>query len=59
MIHDRLLSKRLSSEAVTAAQRPGSTASESPDPSGGPTTTPSEEPSRSAEEIAAENGLCA
>jgi LCP family protein required for cell wall assembly len=61
IIHDKPLSKRLSAEAVTAAQRPGSTATEEPDPSstGSPTTKPSEEPSRSAEEIAAENGLCA
>jgi LCP family protein required for cell wall assembly len=53
MINDRPLSKRLSSEAVTAAQRPGSGTTS------GPTTTPSEQPTRSAEEIAAENGLCA
>jgi len=57
MIHDKPLSKRLSSEAVTAAQRPGAGATESPKSS--PTATPSEEPTRSAEEIAAENGLCA
>ena len=54
------VSKRLSSEVITAAQRPGSGATAGPDDARpGPTTTPAEEPSRSAEEIAAENGLCA
>ena len=57
MINDKPLSKRLSSEAVSAAQRPGAGSTESPKSS--PTTTPSEEPTRSAEEIAEENGLCA
>ena len=59
MINDKPLSKRLSSEAVTAAQRPGSGATSGPTTSPSPTNTPSDEPSRSDEEIAAENGLCA
>jgi hypothetical protein len=59
MIHDKPLSRRLSSEAVSAAQRPGAGATDSPTSTAGPTSTPSQEPTRSAEEIAAENGLCA
>ena len=58
MINDKPLSKRLSSEAVTAARRPGAGATSGPT-SPNPTNSPSQEPSRSAEEIAAENGLCA
>lgn len=73
MKFDQPLSRRLSSEAVTAAQRPGETPAPTPttDPTGAPTdgatdgatdgttTEPEEEPTRSAEEVAEENGLCA
>ncbi|WP_238473591.1 LCP family protein [Nocardioides cavernaquae] len=58
---DLPLSKRLSSEAVTADESPG--ASDKPSPSSSPSSSPSDEPSdeptKSAEEIAEENGLCA
>lgn len=71
MIFDLPLSKRLSTEAVSAARQPGGPAKPGEDPSDDPSDdpteepsdqaseTPSEVPSRSAEEIAAENGLCA
>lgn len=69
MKFDQPLSRRLSTEAVTAAQRPGegATGGATDGPTGGatdgatdgPTVVPSDEPTRSAEEIAAENGLCA
>jgi LCP family protein required for cell wall assembly len=66
MKFDKPLSRQLSTEAVSAAQRPGGTEEPAEDPSTGPSDGPSDEPSdqpseaptRSAEEIAAENGLC-
>jgi LCP family protein required for cell wall assembly len=58
---DLPLSKRLSSEAVTADETPGTSSkpSSSSSPSSSPSSTPSDEPTKSAEEIAEENGLCA
>lgn len=67
MRFDRPLSRDLSSEAIDAAQRPGSTATPNPAdttpptdgaseaPSGGPSPTPTRDPA----EVAEENGLCA
>lgn len=54
---DLPLSKKLSSEAVTAGESSGVKPSTTPSTS--PSTTPSDEPKKSAEEIAEENGLCA
>jgi len=63
MKFDQPLRGSLASEAISAAQRPGSTATAAPDPTASPTDDPTDQPSteptRSAEEIAAENGLCA
>ncbi len=63
MKFDQPLRGALASEAISAAQRPGSTATAAPDPdespSGEMSEAPANEPERSAEEIAAENGLCA
>lgn len=60
--HDEPLSKRLSAEAISAAQDPGGKAAD-PDATDEPdveeTDEPTEEPTKSAEEIAEENGLCA
>jgi LCP family protein required for cell wall assembly len=57
MLKDLPLSKRLSSEAVTADETPGTSGKPTTSPS--PSTSPSDEPTKSAEEIAEENGLCA
>lgn len=63
MKYDEPLGHRLSTEAISAAQRPGSTAAPTPDseasPSAEPTDEPTAEETRTAEEIAEENGLCA
>lgn len=65
MRFDRPLSAELSSEAIDAAQRPGSTATPDPSDTSSPTEEASEgisaspTPTRDPEEIAAENGLCA
>ena len=61
MKKDEPLSKRLSSEVITAAQRPGSSAK--PDPSGTASGEPSDEasteaPESDSAETAAANGLC-
>jgi LCP family protein required for cell wall assembly len=59
---DLPLSKRLSSEAVSADETPGTSAqpssSSSPTSSSSPSASPSDEPTKSAKEIAEENGLC-
>lgn len=70
--HDKPLTKRLSSEVITAAQRPGSTASPDPsddasedesddaseEPSDEASDEPTEEESSDAEATAEANGLC-
>ncbi|MBD8870701.1 LCP family protein [Nocardioides sp. MJB4] len=59
---DRPLGSKLSSEVITAARRPGSTASPDPKDTSSPTPEPSDEPSASPVDpakVAAENGLCA
>lgn len=60
---DQPLSKRLSSEVITAARRPGSTATPDPgddsSPSADASDEPTDEPSQDAAETAAANGLCA
>lgn len=60
--HDDALSKRLSAEAISAAQEPGGKPADpeaTDEPEAEETDEPTEEPTKSAEEIAAENGLCA
>lgn len=61
MRRDLPLSKKLSSEAVTAGETSGAKPSATPStsPSATPSDEPSDEPTKSAEEIAEENGLCA
>jgi LCP family protein required for cell wall assembly len=61
MRKDLTLSKKLSSEAVTAgdSDKPSPSSSPSAGESGGSSDEPSDEPTKSAEEIAEENGLCA
>ncbi len=53
--NDKPLSKRLSSEVITAAQTPGSTTKSTGTPTGGATQPPTEKNA----ETAAANGLCA
>jgi LCP family protein required for cell wall assembly len=61
MRRDQPLSKKLSSEAVTAGEPDEPSSSPSPSTSASTSTSPSpsQEPTKSAEEIAEENGLCA
>ncbi|KRF12921.1 LCP family protein [Nocardioides sp. Soil796] len=65
MKFDEPLSKRLSSDVITAARRPGSTATPDPDSSESPSADPSDEATEPTEaetdaaEAAEANGLCA
>jgi LCP family protein required for cell wall assembly len=56
--NDQPLSRRLSNEAVTADETPGSTGKPKPSTSSSPSSTPTDEPTKSAQQIAEENGLC-
>lgn len=64
MKFDQPLSKRLSSDVITAAKRPGSTATPDPDNSASPSDDPSDDASEEAsetpdeKEMAQANGLC-